>query len=127
MFTIRIPDPSLFVTPTADQKKALFIETWLRIRDPWIAIIAHGGTQPMSSQFWHDFLAADLSGLQVKSDTRLAMRLQKIYNILSPAKSAPEVKPRSTVGDAFFLAREWIPFWCVASGGRGPPDSLGAL
>jgi hypothetical protein len=56
----------------------------------------------MSSQLWRDFLATDLSSLQAQSDTRLAMRLQKIYNILSPAKSAPEVKPRSTVGEAFF-------------------------
>jgi hypothetical protein len=52
--------------------------------------------QPIqSSQLWHAFLATDLS-LPAKSNTKLAMRLQMIYDILSPAMSAPEVKPNET-------------------------------
>ena len=37
------PDPGLFVSPTIDQKKARFIETWVRVRAAWIVRIVHEG------------------------------------------------------------------------------------
>lgn len=96
------PDPGLFVSPAKEEKKAKFIETWLRIRDAWIARLAHEGSLAMLSQHWRDLLATDLSNLLGLSDTKATKRRQQIHDILKPRSlSDPEVVPRSAVGEPF--------------------------
>ena len=96
------PDPGLFVSPATKERKAKFIEAWLRVRSAWIVHVRHDGSS-MSSQHWRDLLSTDLSTLSGLSNTKALKRRQHILNILIPSSpSDPGVKPRSTVGEPFF-------------------------
>ncbi len=95
------PDPGLFVH-TAKQRKAKFIETWLRAREAWIVRVAHDGSLAMSGQNWRDFLATDLSIFSDKKDTKAARRRKHVLDTLTPKSlSDPEVKVRSNAGEPF--------------------------
>lgn len=105
------PDPGLFVSPTTDQKKARFIETWVRVRAAWIVRIVHEGLS-MSSQDWRDLLSTDLNDLPEagNSDTKAAKRRLKIRDKFTPTSSDPGVMFRSTVGEPFvWQYRSYLP------------------
>ena len=87
------PDPGLFVSPGTNEKKAKFIEMWLRIREAWAACVAQGGAPAMSAQLWHDILATDFSNQMGTADTKAAKRHQRIHSILTLPSSDPSVKP----------------------------------
>jgi hypothetical protein len=94
------PDPGLFVSPASDEKKARFIESWLRIREAWLMRVANETSLAMSSQNWRDLLATDLSAIQENSDTKAAKRRQQILVIFTPKfELFPDVKTRSTAGE----------------------------
>lgn len=94
------PDPGLFVYPASDEKKARFIESWLRIREAWLMRITHETSLAMSGQNWRDLLAIDLSVIEEKSDTKAAKRRQKIRAILTPrSEHFLEIRTRSTAGE----------------------------
>ena len=44
------PDPGLFVSPGADEKKAKFVESWLHIRESWMMRLASETSLAMSAQ-----------------------------------------------------------------------------
>jgi hypothetical protein len=94
------PDPGLFVSPSKDEKKARFIESWLRTREAWLMRVANETSLAMSGQNWRDLLATDLSAIQEKSDTKAAKRRQQILAMLTPKSDLfPDVKTRSTAGE----------------------------
>ena len=94
------PDPGLFVTPTSDEKKAKFIESWLRIREGWLMRVATEISLAMSNQNWRDLLTNDFGAFHEKSDTKAAKRRQHILSILTPKSDLfPDIKPRSTAGE----------------------------
>jgi hypothetical protein len=94
------PDPGLFVSPASDEKKAKFIESWLRIREAWLMRVANETSLAMSGQNWRDLLAIDLSAIQEKKDTKAAKRRQQILAMLTPKyEHFPDVKTRSTAGE----------------------------
>ena len=94
------PDPGLFVSPASDDKKAKFIESWLRIREAWLSRVANETSLAMSSQNWRDLLAIDLSAIQEKSDTKAAKRRQQILAMLTPKSELfLGMKTRSTRGE----------------------------
>ena len=93
------PDPGLFVSPGTNEKKAKFIETWLRIHEAWAACVAQGGVLAMSAQLWHDILATNFSNQMGTADTKAAKHCQRIHSILILPSSDPSVKPRSTAGE----------------------------
>jgi hypothetical protein len=93
------PDPGLFVSPASDEKKARFIESWLRIREAWLMRVANETSLAMSGQNWRDLLATDLSVIQ-NSDTKAAKRRQKILALLTPkSEHFLDIKTRSTAGE----------------------------
>ena len=55
------PDPGLFVTPTADEKKSLYIQSWLQARESWLMRLQTEPSLTMSSQHWRTLLSMDLS------------------------------------------------------------------
>jgi hypothetical protein len=88
------PEPGLFVSPTADKKKAKLIETWMQIRAAWIVRVVHDGVS-MSNQDWRDLLSTDLSNLSnlsANGDTKAMARREKICAKLKPTSSGPGVK-----------------------------------
>ena len=94
------PNPGLFISPTNDEKKAKFIEPWLRIREAWLMRVANETSLAMSNQNWLDLLAADFSAIQEKKDTKAAKCCQQILAILTPVyEHFPDVKTQSTVGE----------------------------
>jgi hypothetical protein len=96
------PDPGLFVGLAGDEKKAKFVETWLRIREAWIVRVAHGSLA-MSGQQWRDILSTDFSTLLGPSDTKAMNRRKRVHDILMPRSSSDaEVKVRITAGEPFF-------------------------
>jgi len=94
------PDPGLFVSPAADEKKAKFVESWLRIRESWMMRLATETSLAMSAQSWRDLLAMDLSAISIheKSDTKAAKRRQQILALLTPKSEHFRIKTRSTSG-----------------------------
>ncbi|KAF8801223.1 hypothetical protein BYT27DRAFT_7262257 [Phlegmacium glaucopus] len=96
------PDPSLFVTPANDEKKARFVESWLQAHEAWLMCVVNGASLAMSSQNWRDFLSTDLSNTQEKGDTKAAKRRQQILNMLTPKSDFfPEIKTQSTRNFAY--------------------------
>jgi hypothetical protein len=94
------PDPGLFVSPVSNEKKAKFLETWVRARETWILRVSHEGSLAMSGQNWRDFLATDLSSFSETKDTQAAKRRKQVLNIITPKSlSDPEMKTRSNVGE----------------------------
>ena len=89
------PDPGLFVTPTADEKKYLYIQSWLQARDAWLMRLQTERSLAMSSQHWRTFLSMDLS-VPVQGSTKAAKRRQDVLEMLVPKSSIyPEVQTRS--------------------------------
>jgi hypothetical protein len=94
------PDPGLFVSPTNDEKKAKFIESWLRIREAWLMRVTNELSLAMSGQNWRDLLATDFSAIQEKNNTKAAKRRQQILAMLASKSGLfPDVKTRSTAGE----------------------------
>jgi hypothetical protein len=93
------PDPGLFVSPASDQKKAGFVESWLRIREGWLMRLATETSLAMSAQNWRDLLAMDLSAVHERSDTKAAQRRQQNMALLTPKSELFPVKTRSTSGE----------------------------
>ena len=96
------PDPGLFVSPTTDEKKSRYIESWLQARDAWLMRFQTESSLAMSSQDWRTFLSTDLSvpekGVPGKDLTKAATRRQNVLNMLVPKSSIyPEVQTRSTM------------------------------
>jgi hypothetical protein len=90
------PDPGLFISPTADEKKSRYIESWLQARDAWLMRLQTEPSLAMSSQHWRTFLSMDLSVLE-KGSTKAAKRRQDILDMLLPNSSTySEVQKRST-------------------------------
>jgi len=114
-------DPSLFVTPTKDERKAKLIESWLRSCDAWITRITHEGSLAMNAQHWHDFLYIDFTMSTVLevagTSTRSAKRRQHAQDLLKTKLSSNAVVvPRCTVGEPFFWqGRSYCP-------GNLPPE-----
>ena len=89
------PDPGLFVTPTADEKKSQYIQSWLQARDAWLMRLQTEPSLAMSSQHWRTFLSMDLS-VPVQGSTKAAKRRQDVLDLLLPKSSIyPEVQTRS--------------------------------
>lgn len=89
------PDPGLFVTPTADEKKSQYIQSWLQARDAWLMRLQIEPSLAMSSQHWRTFLSMDLS-VPIQGSTKAAKRRQDILDMLVPKSSIyPEVQTRS--------------------------------
>jgi hypothetical protein len=105
------PDPGLFVTPASDEKKAKFIEAWLRAREALIVRVTNEASVAMSGQSWRDFLATDVSATLEKKDTKAARRRQHILDMLTPKSDLfPEVKTRSTAGEPMiWQGKKYIP------------------
>jgi hypothetical protein len=78
------PDPGLLVTPATDEKKAKFIEAWLRAREALLICVTTEASVAMSGQNWRDFLATDLSTTSEKKDTKAAKCRQQILDMLMP-------------------------------------------
>jgi hypothetical protein len=94
------PDPGLFVSPISDEKKARFVESWLRIREGWLIRLATETSLAMSAQNWRDLLTSDLSTIHEKSDTKAAKRRQQNMVLLTPKSELfPGIKTRSTSGE----------------------------
>jgi hypothetical protein len=94
------PDPGLFVSPATDEKKARFVESWLRIRESWLMRLATETSLAMSAQSWRDLLAIDLNAIHEKSDTKAARRRHLILALLTPkSEHFPNMKTRSTSGE----------------------------
>ena len=64
------PDPGLLITPATDEKKAKFIEGWLRAREALLICVTNEASIAMSGQNWCDFLATNLSTTSEKKDTK---------------------------------------------------------
>ena len=77
------PDPGLFVSPTADEKKSLHIQSWLQIHDASLMRLQMDPFLAMSSQHWRTFLSMDLS-VPVQGSTKAAKRRQEVFNMLLP-------------------------------------------
>ena len=105
------PDPGLLVTPATDEKKAKFLEAWLRAREALLMRVTNEASVAMSGQNWRDFLATDLNATLEKKDTKAAKRRQKILDMLTPKSDLfPDVKTRSTTGEPItWQGRKYIP------------------
>jgi hypothetical protein len=105
------PDPGLLVTPATDEKKAKFIEAWLRAREALLMRVTTEASVAMSGQNWRDFLATDLSTTSEKKDTKAAKRRQQILDMLTPRSDLfPDVKTRSTTGEPItWQGKKYIP------------------
>jgi hypothetical protein len=89
------PDPGLFVTPSADEKKSRYLQSWLQARDAWLMRLQREPSLAMSSQHWRTFLSMDLS-VPVQGSTKAAKRRQDVLDMLVPNSSIyPEVQTRS--------------------------------
>jgi len=90
------PDPGLLVSPTADEKKSRYIESWLQARDTWLMRLQNEPSLAMSGQHWRTFLAMDLSSpYKDKGPTKAAKRRQDILDMLVPKSSIyPEIQTR---------------------------------
>lgn len=115
------PDPGLFVTPTSAERKARFVESWLRARAAWLLRIRMEGSLAMSSQMWRDFLATDVYNT-VDGDKRSAVRRRQILDKLVPPPgsrgSLAAVKARNTLGEPMvWEGRSYPP-------GSLPPDDV---
>ena len=111
------PDPGLLVTPATDEKKAKFVEAWLRAREALLMRVMNEASVAMSGQSWRDFLATDLSTISEKSftsekkDTKAARRRQQILDMLTPRSYLfPDVKTRSTTGEPIiWQGKKYVP------------------
>lgn len=96
------PDPGIFVTPTLDERKASFIESWLRARPVWLLRVRTERSLSMSSQMWRDFLATDIYNT-IDRKERNAKRRREILDRMVPPPGAPGnipvVKARGTQGE----------------------------
>ena len=89
------PDPGLFVTLTADEKKSLYIQSWLQARESWLMRLQTEPSLAMSSQHWRTLLSMDLS-VPVQGSTKAAKHRQEDFDMLVPKSSFyPEVQTRS--------------------------------
>jgi hypothetical protein len=90
------PDPGLFISPTTDEKKSRYIESWLQTRDAWLMRLQIEPSLAMSSQHWRTLLSMDVS-VPVQGSTKAAKRRQDVLNMLLPSSSThSEVQTRST-------------------------------
>lgn len=105
------PDPGLLVTPASDEKKAKFLEAWLRAREALLIRATNEASIAMSGQSWRDFLATDLSTTSEKKDTKAAQRRKKILDMLTPRSGLfPDVKTRSTTGEPItWQGKKYVP------------------
>ena len=104
------PDPGLFVSPASDQKKAGFVESWLRIREGWLMRLATETSLAMSAQNWRDLLSMDLGAVHERSDTKAAKRRQQNMALLTPKSELFPVKTRSTSGEPMtFQDKKYTP------------------
>jgi hypothetical protein len=96
------PDPGLLVAAATDEKKAQYIESWLRVRHAWFMRVANESSLAMSNQNWRTFLSIDINVLE-REETKAARRRREILDMVMP-KSAiyPELKTRSASKDPFF-------------------------
>jgi len=114
------PDPGLMVGPAKDERKARFIETWVRSRDAWISSVALEGSLAMKAQHWREFLIIDLNASEVTdTGTKSAKRRQHVRRVVKEKLSSNTVVvPRSTVGEAFvWQGRHYPP-------GDLPPENV---
>lgn len=89
------PDPGLFVTPTADEKKSRYIASWLQARDAWLMRVQREPSLAMSSQHWRTFLSMDLN-IPEKGSTKAAKRRQDVLDLFLPKSTIyPEVQTRN--------------------------------
>jgi hypothetical protein len=76
-------DPGLLVSPTADEKKSQYIESWLQACDTWLMHLQNKPSLAMSSQHWRTFLAMDFSSPEKdKGSTKAAKCCQDILDML---------------------------------------------
>ena len=93
------PDPGLLVAPATDEKKAQYIESWLRARHAWFMRVANEASLAMSNQNWRTFLLIDLNGPE-KEETKAARRRRDILDMVMPKSTVyPELKTRSASND----------------------------
>ena len=112
------PDPGLFVSPTADEKKYLHIQSWLQIRDAWLMRLQTEPSLAMSSQYWRTFLSMDLS-VPVQGSTKAAKRRQEVFDMLVPNSSTyPEVQARSVTNRLLVWQGEEYPLGVL------PPEDV---
>jgi hypothetical protein len=115
------PDPGLLVGPAKDERKARFIETWVRSRDAWISRVAQEGSLAMKAQHWREFLLTDLSNVSelTGASTKSEKRRQHVQVILKEKLSFDlSVAPRCTVGEPFvWQGRDYPP-------GELPPENV---
>ena len=95
------PDPGLFLGRATDEKKAQYIESWLRVRDAWFMRVANESSLAMSNQNWRTFLSIDLN-VGERGETKAARRRREILEIVMPNSTVyPELKSRSASKDLF--------------------------
>lgn len=115
------PDPGLFVTPARDDRKARFVESWLRAHAAWTLRLRMERSLAMSAQMWRDFLATDVYNT-VDHKERSAKRRREILDTIVPPPDSqvklPAVKARSTRGEPMMWGnRSFTP-------GSLPPDDV---
>jgi hypothetical protein len=94
-----VPDPGLLVSPTADEKKSRYIESWLQARDTWLMHLQNKPSLTMLSQHWCIFFSMDLSSPEKdKGSTKAAKCHQDILDMLVLKSSIyPEIQTQSTL------------------------------
>ena len=90
------PDPGFFISPTADDKKSQYIESWLQACDAWLMSLQTEPSLTMSSHNWSTFLFMDLS-IPITGSTKSAKQCQNVSDLLVPKSTIyPEVQTQST-------------------------------
>jgi hypothetical protein len=112
------PDPGLFISPTTDEKKSRYIESWLQACDAWLMRLQTEPSLAMSSQLWRTSLSMDLS-VPVQGSTKAVKRRQEVLDMLLPNSSTySEVQTRSTVKELLVWQSKEYP------SGELPPEDV---
>ncbi|KAH9910708.1 uncharacterized protein BXZ73DRAFT_55055 [Epithele typhae] len=78
-----VPEPSLLVGPTTEQRVARYLMNWLGVHDPWLYLLAlpDSPATRVGPQWWRDFLNGDTNAAATTVTNRRTQRLEKVKEV----------------------------------------------
>ncbi|KAH9929953.1 uncharacterized protein BXZ73DRAFT_90351 [Epithele typhae] len=82
-----VPEPSLLVGPTTEERVARYLMNWLGVRDPWLYLLAlpDSPATRVGPQWWRDFLNGDTNAAATTVVNRRTKRLEKVKDVFCHA------------------------------------------
>ena len=99
-----LPVPSLFVTPSNDQKKISYLMTWIKFRAAWIWCLESQANMAVSTQTWRDFLGMNFNKA-ANDQTAAGQRHELMKRLMGDTLDKPGLSTSSSSGSQVALWR----------------------